>query len=114
MTTVRDYLRQKLRAFGVTDAQLFDAWLTTGIELDTLLEDVDAELLGKALVKSLEELILAPMQSSVNESGFSVSWDFSRLAAYYRWLCKRWGITPDDDVLEAAGLSIIKDGTNLW
>ena len=63
---------------------------------------------------TIAEVILSPRLSNVNESGFSMSWDFSELGKYYLYLCKKWDITPDEDAVSVAGLSVIIDKTNMW
>ena len=69
---------------------------------------------GKAMVSIIEELMLAPSMSQVNENGFSVSWDYSRIGQYYIWLCRKYGVDPDTEVVAALGLSTIKDMSDIW
>lgn len=112
--TIRAYISDKLRAFGISEAQLVDMSLSSGLDLESDVSEADATKVGVALTQTLEEVILAPKMTNVNESGFSVSWDFNSVGKYYLWLCKRWGLTPDDDVLSMLGLSTIIDRTNIW
>lgn len=111
--TLRDYITGKLKAFGITEASLADLSFK-GYALDANLNAEDEQMVGQALVSVLEEVMLAPRTSSVSESGFSLTWDFSDLGRYYLWLCKRFGITPNTDVTGAAGLSMLTDKTDLW
>lgn len=69
---------------------------------------------GKAMVSIIEELMLAPNMSQVNENGFSVSWDYSRIGQYYMWLCRKYGVDPNTDVMAALGLSTITDMSDIW
>lgn len=112
--TVADYIREKLRAFGVSEAQLFD--VSAGLRIspyeEMTLDNID--IVHRAVIPILEELILAPRQKSVGESGFSMSWDFENLGRYYLWLCKKYGITPSEDLSDALGLSRIKDMSDIW
>lgn len=112
--TIREYIFEKLKAFGISEAQLLDMALDGGIELDAEYTQDVAKSVGTAMTQGLAELILAPRMDNINENGFSVSWNFNNLGKYYLWLCKRWGITPDDEVLEATGLSVIRDLTDRW
>ncbi|MCC8037272.1 MAG: hypothetical protein LIP02_03930 [Bacteroidales bacterium] len=112
--TVSDYIKQKLRAFGVVEADLVDAWLYAGVTVDEDIEELEPIDVAKALISVLAALLLAPRQSNISESGFSQSWDFTKAASYYQWLCKRWGVDADEDLLEAAGLSTVKNASNLW
>ena len=66
------------------------------------------------MIKILEELILSPVMKNVSENGFSVSWDYSKTGQYYMWLCRRYGIEPDTEVVAALGLSTIIDKTDIW
>lgn len=112
--TVRNYISDKLRAFGITEAQLVDVCLSAGLDLDEDIAACAPAAVGAILVNTLEELMLAPRMTNVNESGFSMSWDFSSVGKYYLWLCRKWGVTPNDDVLGMAGLSTITDRTDIW
>lgn len=108
------YICGKLRAFGVTDAQLLDMYLTHGVDPDSEVTADNADAIGTAMTHMLEELILAPYQKSVSESGFSVSWDFANVSKYYLWLCNRYGLKPSSEVKEALGISMIMDRTGTW
>lgn len=112
--TVREYISDKLKAFGITEAQLVDVYLNTGLNLEADVTAQPTATVGVALTRTLEELILAPRMSNVSESGFSMSWDFANVSKYYLWLCKKWGLTPDSEVLAAMGLSVISDKTSKW
>ena len=112
--TIREYVSQKLQAFNVTEAFYADFVLASGLSLDDDYTFDVAPVVGKALAQTIAEVILSPRLSNVNESGFSMSWDFSELGKYYLYLCKKWGITPDEEAVSVAGLSVIIDKTNMW
>lgn len=112
--TIRAYISDKLRAFGISEAQLVDMSLSSGLDLESDVMEADATKVGVALTQTLEEVILAPKMTNVNESGFSVSWVFDNVGKYYLWLCNRWGLKPNDDVLSMLGLSTIIDRTDIW
>lgn len=112
--TAIDYIREKFRAFGITESEILDMAIDCGL---VLTDDVSAEniqQIGVAMVHGLEELLFAPRQNSVNESGFSVNWDFGELSKYYMWLCRKYGIAISDETKEALGLSMIIDRSNTW
>lgn len=111
--TIRAYISDKLKAFGISEAQFADI-SAAGIDLDAEYSGGESEAVGKALVSVMEELTLAPRVSNVSESGFSMSWDYGELGKYYLWLCKKYGVEPNDDVLSMLGVSMITDRTNLW
>lgn len=109
---IREYISQKLRAWNITDAQLED--ISSGIDLDEEYTSDNSQVVGKAMISVIEELMLAPYMSNVNENGFSVSWDYSRIVQYYMWLCRKYGVTPDNEVVAALGLSTITDKSDIW
>lgn len=112
--TIREYVTQKLQAFNLTEATLADLSASLGRSLDEEYTFDMASNVGKAMASSLEELILAPRLSSVSESGFSMSWDYADLGKFYLYLCRKWGVKVNDDVLTVTGLSAIIDRTDYW
>ena len=109
---IREYISQKLRAWNITDAQLGD--ISPGIDIEEEYTSDDAQVVGKAMISVIEELMLAPCMSNVNENGFSVSWDYSRIGQYSMWLCRKYGVAPDNEVVAALGLSTITDKSDIW
>lgn len=109
---IREYISQKLRAWNITDAQLED--VSSSIDLDEEYTSDNSQVVGKAMISVIEELMLAPYMSNVNENGFSVSWDYSRIGQYYMWLCRKYGVAPDNEVVAALGLSTITDKSDIW
>lgn len=111
--TIREYITQKFRAFNLTDADILDISGCVNPE-DTYLPSENATEAGKAMVSLLEGILLSPIMNSVNENGFSVSWDYSKAGQYYMWLCRKYGIDPNTDVVAALGLSTISDKSDIW
>lgn len=104
-----EYMREKLQAFDITDAQLLDS----GIDLNE--EYVpNSRTVGLAMIGIIEDLVLAPQRTNISENGFSVSWDTSNLAKYYQYLCKRWGVTPNEDIVGEIKIPTIKDVSEIW
>lgn len=112
--TIREYVSQKLRAFNLTEADLADITMSLGVALDDEYTPEVASSVGKAMASALAELVLAPRLSNVNEGGFSMSWDFADIGKYYVYLCKKWGVPVNDDVLVATGISAIINRTDCW
>lgn len=112
--TIRAYISDKLKAFGISEAQLVDMSLSSGLDLESDVMEADPTTVGVTLTHTLEEVILAPKMTNINESGFSMSWNFDSVSKYYLWLCKKWGLKPNDDVLSMLGLSTIIDRTDVW
>lgn len=99
-----------MAAFGVNEAMLADMALT--IDLDA--PYTGSMEVGRALVSAVEEALLQPYMSQVNENGFSVSWNRDNAGKWYLWLCKKYGVTPSDEVLPLLGISMITDVSELW
>lgn len=98
--TIREYISQKLQPFGeLSEAQLLDVSLAGDFNLDEDYSSDNAQSVGVAMTNFVGELILMPKLSSVNENGFSVSWNFDGLKTFYLLLCKKYGITPDADIV---------------
>ena len=112
--TVREYISQKLAAFGLTEAHYADIVHSSGICLDDVYSSENADLVGAAMIPVIEELMFIPRQSNISESGFSMSWDFSGLGKWYMLLCRRYGKKVDDDILAQSGISVICDKTSVW
>lgn len=113
--TIREYILQKLQPFGnLSEAELLDISVCGGFDLNNSYDVEIAKSVGKALTKFIEEKTLAPAVTSVSESGFSISWDYSNLGKYYLYLCNKYGIKPNEDVLGMLGISMIIDKTDIW
>lgn len=112
--TIREYVSQKLRAFNLTEADFADIMMSSGVSLDDEYTFEVAPSVGKAMVSAISEVVLAPRLSNVNEGGFSMSWDFGDIGKYYVYLCNKWGVPVNNDVLAASGLSAIIDKSDCW
>ena len=103
-----EFIQKQLVAFGITDADLA---LVTDVKID---DELDVTAAEKAMIPLIAVLSMKPYQKSVSENGFSVSWDIGKIGWWYRYLCSKYGIKPDANVMEALGLSVIVDKTNKW
>lgn len=111
--TVEDYIRCKLQAFNITEADMADM-IISGVPLDEEYSSENADAVGVAIIPLVERFVLAPRPSNISENGFSMSWDYSQLGRFYLWLCKRYGRTPDAEVVSLLGISTITDISDLW
>lgn len=112
--TIREYISQKLGAFGLSEAYYHDVVISSGLAMDDMYSAENAEMVGKAMIALIEEVMFTPRQSSISESGFSVSWDFENLGKWYLVLCRRYGVNANPDVLSMTGISSIMDMSNIW
>lgn len=108
--TVREYIASTLSGLSIPPAYYEDLMVNPDDTYDhSMYLDV-----GRAMVSFLGGLILAPRVRTVNENGFSMQWDTDNLGKYYLWLCKRYGITPDPDVVSLLGINTIIDISDTW
>lgn len=104
-----EYVRMKLKAFEISEAELIDAGIDPQAEYAP-----GSAVVGKGIISIIEERIFAPYRTNISEQGFSVSWDMRDIAKYYLYLCRRWGVTPDAEVQRLSGLSVITDVSSMW
>ena len=80
--TIRDFIGQKFSAYGdLSEADMLDFSIKSGLSPD---DEMSSESIGKVetgMIEIIPSLLLSP--DSVNESGFSVSWDKDGLRRYY-------------------------------
>lgn len=112
--TLREYLSDKLRAYGLTESVYADLQVAGGYDPDADITSISANTLGNAVMDVLENVLLMPRLNNVSEGGFSMSWDFAQAAKYYLYLCRRWGRNPDKEILTLIGVSTITDRTAAW
>lgn len=108
--TVKEYIQSSIPGITIPDAYFAD------MDID-LEDDYDSSMfqsVGVAMTTALAGLILAPRVKQVNENGFSMAWDTDTLGKYYLWLCKRYGITPDSEVVAMLGISSIIEISDTW
>lgn len=112
--TIENYVIDKLQAFHITEAHITDLCFEVGIDPSEDYTQENMATVGKGMCRLIEELALAPHQRSVNENGFSESWDMEKLGKYYLWLCRKWGVKPSTDTLASLDISTIIDRTSIW
>lgn len=92
---VRDYISSKFQSFGiqVSEADLLDMSLNARVNIE---DDVDADVIDNisvAIARFIPSLLLRP--TSINESGFSMSWNTQGVKEYYSLLCKKYGLKDE-------------------
>lgn len=92
---VRDYISGKFQSFGiqVSEADLLDMSLNARVNIE---DDVDADVIDNisvAIAQFIPSLLLRP--TSINESGFSMSWNTQGVKDYYSLLCKKYGLKDE-------------------
>lgn len=92
---VRKYISDKFQSFGiqVSEADLLDMSLNARVNTE---DDVDADVIDNisvAIAQFIPSLLLRP--TSINESGFSMSWNTQGVKDYYSLLCKKYGLKDE-------------------
>jgi hypothetical protein len=90
--TLKDYISQRFGGFGVeiSEADLLDISLASSIGEDDEVDEASYRHVNIAVAKFIPSLLLRA--TSVNESGFSMSWDTQGIRDYYALLCKEYGL----------------------
>ena len=92
---IKDYISSKFQSFGiqVSEADLLDMSLNARVNIE---DDVDADVIDNisvAIAQFIPSLLLRP--TSINESGFSMSWNTQGVKDYYSLLCKKYGLKDE-------------------
>lgn len=93
--TVKEYISQKFHAFGInlSEADLLDIYLNSGINGEDEINETIHNRVEVSIVKFIPSLLLRA--TSVDESGFSMSWNTQGIKDYYSFLCKRHGLKDE-------------------
>ena len=93
--TVADYIRGKFQTFGITvsEADLLELSLSSGISGEDEMDQQNIGLVSVAMAGFIPSLLLRA--TSINENGFSVSWNVEGIKQYYAFLCKKYGLKDD-------------------
>ena len=93
--TVADYIRGKFQTFGITvsEADLLELSLSSGISGEDEMNQQNIGLVSVAMAGFIPSLLLRA--TSINENGFSVSWNVEGIKQYYAFLCKKYGLKDD-------------------
>lgn len=92
---IKDYISSKFQSFGiqVSEADLLDMSLNARVNIE---DDIDADVIDNisvAIAQFIPSLLLRP--TSINESGFSMSWNTQGVKDYYSLLCKKYGLNDE-------------------
>lgn len=93
--SIKEYISSKFQSFGiqVSEADLLDMSLNARVNIE---DDVDADVIDNisvAIAQFIPSLLLRP--TSINESGFSMSWNTQGVRDYYSLLCKKYGLKDE-------------------
>ena len=93
--SIKEYISSKFQSFGiqVSEADLLDMSLNARVNIE---DDVDADVIDNisvAIARFIPSLLLRP--TSINESGFSMSWNTQGVKDYYSLLCRKYGLKDE-------------------
>ena len=92
---VRKYISDKFKSFGiqVSEADLLDMSLNANVAIDDDVMSDNVDSISVAIAHFIPSLLLRP--TSINESGFSMSWNTKGVKEYYSLLCKKYGLKDE-------------------
>ena len=92
---IKEYISSKFQSFGiqVSEADLLDMSLNAKVAIDDNVMSDNVDSISVAIAHFIPTLLLRP--SSINESGFSMSWNIQGIKDYYSLLCKRYGLKDE-------------------
>ena len=111
--TIKEYILSEIAPFTYGSAVSFDMFLLSLDPDATYNVDNEVEV-NKAMIATIERLMFRPRLEQINENGFSATINYADLGKYYQYLCKRYGVEPNADVLMQSGISMIKDISDCW
>lgn len=91
--SIKEYISSKFQSFGiqVSEADLLEMSLNARVNIE---DDVDViDNISVAIARFIPSLLLRP--TSINESGFSMSWNTQGVKDYYSLLCKKYGLKDE-------------------
>ncbi len=112
--TVRDYISGEVAPFFTGQAMSLDMFLLSSEELDAEYSAANESEVNKKLIGIIERLIFRPRLKAINENGFSAEVSYADLGKYYQYLCSKYGVAPDSNVLAASGINVLQDVTDEW
>lgn len=92
---VREYISSKYQSYGInlSEADLLDMAQDAKVELSDEVTQSNSTPIKVAIVSFIPTLLLRA--TSINESGFSMSWNIDGIKAYYSMMCKQLGIKDE-------------------
>lgn len=92
---VSNYISQKFQSFGISmsEADLLDISISSGLNVEDEINSENHDRVNVSIAKFIPSLLLRA--TSINESGFSMSWDMNGLKSYYSYLCRMYGLTDE-------------------
>lgn len=107
--TYREWITATLARFNMTTADVDLILANQAVAIPAPDVEVDTRIAKTALVREFATIL--PMYN-ISEGGFSMSWNWQALKAWYYITAREVGIDPID--LDARPRPIIRDKSNVW
>lgn len=93
--TIKEYISSRFQSYGInlSEADLLDMCLNAQKDLG---DELTADTIGSvsvAIARFIPSLLLRA--TSINESGFSMSWNTQGIKDYYFLVCKQYGLEDE-------------------
>lgn len=112
--TVGEYLTDTLKPLELGASALANFTGSTGLSLMDEYDASNHQVIMLSAIDLLEMEMLKPRLESINESGFSISYNYADLGKLYLFLCRKYGRKPLDAITDTLGIATIKDKTSIW
>lgn len=109
------YIKHRFLCIGsMTDAGVSDFAIDNNFAalLDKELTTDDCSVIATAVSNFICNDLLHP--KSVNENGFSISWNDEQIKAAQKILLSKYGITLNDETAALLGMSVVADKSDMW
>lgn len=107
--TYREWMTATLARFNITEADVDLILANQAGAIPTSSAEVDTTIAKKALVHEFANII--PLHN-ISEGGFSISWNWPALKAWYYLTAREVGLEPID--LDAKPRPKIRNRSNVW
>lgn len=112
--TIKEYITSKFNSLQIAETFYADMLIESGLSADAEYDSTNQQSVGLAIISMIEEIALMPKLSSISEGGMSMSWNYADLGKYYLYLCRKWGVNANKDIVADMGVSSIIDKSNIW
>ena len=102
--TVEEYIKGRFQTFGINLSEADIIGILTGrTDRTTDIDDKTINVANIAMCEYIPTLLLRA--TSINENGFSMSWNTDGIKALYRSLCNKYSL--DDELSDAPKIDIL-------